>query len=377
MTTGTIQMPEKIQLDESTYSPTFGRFIVQPLEKGFGVTIGNAMRRVLLSSLPGFAITAFKVDGVQHEFSTIPGVVEDVPDMVLNMKQVRMKLINKKTNRVVVPLKGPMDFTAGEIQKASPDVEILNPKLHIATLNNEANFELDLRIGRGIGYVVAEENKAPDQTLGVIPIDSVFTPIVNVRYFVETTRVGQQTDYEKLTIEIDTDGSITPDDALAYAGKDHARPHPALHQFRHGARGSQGGIGTGRGIRARPEGSSHAGGRAGAFGPLAQLPARRQHQNNRRPRAPGRVGASQVPQFRAEIARRTCGDHRGGEAHVRHGRDEVPERRGVIPPHARERHSLLISDTNHATPQVRPKTQTHGKPSPRHARRAFHGAAAT
>jgi DNA-directed RNA polymerase subunit alpha len=219
MTTGTIQMPEKIQLDESTYSPTFGRFIVQPLEKGFGVTIGNAMRRVLLSSLPGFAVTAFKVDGVQHEFSTIPGVVEDVPDMVLNLKQVRMKLINKKTNRVVVPLKGPMDFTAGDIQKATPDVEILNPKLHIATLNTEANHELDLRIGRGVGYVVAEENKAPDQTLGVIPIDSVFTPIVNVRYFVETTRVGQQTDYEKLTIEIDTDGSIAPEDALAYAGK--------------------------------------------------------------------------------------------------------------------------------------------------------------
>ena len=219
MTTGTIQMPEKIQLDESTYSPTFGRFIVQPLEKGFGVTIGNAMRRVLLSSLPGFAITAFKVDGVQHEFSTIPGVVEDVPDMVLNLKQVRMKLVNKKINRIVVPLKGPMAFTAGEIQKAAPDVEILNPALHIATLNAEANFELDLRIGRGIGYVVAEENKAPDQTLGVIPIDSVFTPIVNVRYFVETTRVGQQTDYEKLTVEIDTDGSITPEEALAYAGK--------------------------------------------------------------------------------------------------------------------------------------------------------------
>jgi DNA-directed RNA polymerase subunit alpha len=219
MTSGTIQMPESIQLDESTYSPTFGRFIVQPLEKGFGVTIGNAMRRILLSSLPGYAITAFKVDGVQHEFSTIPGVVEDVPDMVLNMKQIRMKLINKKTNRILVPLKGPMAFTAGDLQKASPDIEILNPKLHIATLNAEANFELDLRIGRGIGYVVAEENKAPDQVLGVIPIDSIFTPIMNVRYFVETTRVGQQTDYEKLTLEIDTDGSITPDDALAYAGK--------------------------------------------------------------------------------------------------------------------------------------------------------------
>ncbi len=219
MTTGLIQMPERIQLDEATYSATFGRFVVQPLEKGFGVTIGNAMRRVLLSSLPGYAITAFRVDGVQHEFSTIPGVVEDVPDVVLNLKQIRLKLINKKTNRIVVPLKGPMDFTAAELQKASPDVEILNPALHIATLNAEANFELELRIGRGIGYAVAEENKAPDQSTGVIAIDSVFTPIKNVRYFVETTRVGQQTDYEKLTIEIDTDGSVTPQDALAHAGK--------------------------------------------------------------------------------------------------------------------------------------------------------------
>jgi DNA-directed RNA polymerase subunit alpha len=219
MTSGTMQMPEKIVLDDATYSSTFGRFIVQPLDKGFGVTIGNAMRRVLLSSLPGYAITAFRVDGVQHEFSTIPGVVEDVPDMVLNLKQVRMKLINKKTNRVVVPLKGPSAFTAGDIQKASPDIEILNPNLHIATLNADASVELDLRIGRGVGYVVAEENKAPDHTLGVIPIDSIFTPIVNVRYFVETTRVGQQTDYEKLTMEIETDGSIAPEDALAYAGK--------------------------------------------------------------------------------------------------------------------------------------------------------------
>jgi DNA-directed RNA polymerase subunit alpha len=219
MTSGTMQMPEKIVLDDATYSPMFGRFIVQPLDKGFGVTIGNAMRRVLLSSLPGYAITAFRVDGVQHEFSTIPGVVEDVPDMVLNLKQVRMKLINKKTNRVLVPLKGPSTFTAGDIQKASPDIEILNPNLHIATLNADAAVELDLRIGRGVGYVVAEENKAPDHTLGVIPIDSIFTPIVNVRYFVETTRVGQQTDYEKLTMEIETDGSIAPEDALAYAGK--------------------------------------------------------------------------------------------------------------------------------------------------------------
>jgi DNA-directed RNA polymerase subunit alpha len=219
MSTGTIQMPEKIQIEESTRSATFARFIVQPLEKGFGVTIGNAMRRVLLSSLPGYAITAIRVEGVQHEFSAIPGVVEDVPDVVLNLKQVRMRLINKKTNKVVVPLKGPLAFTAADIQKASPDIEILNPSLHIATLNANADVELDLRIGRGIGYVTAEENKQPDQPAGVIPIDSIFSPIRNVRYFVETTRVGQQTDYEKLTLEVDTDGSITPEDALAFAGK--------------------------------------------------------------------------------------------------------------------------------------------------------------
>lgn len=219
MIAGTIQMPEKIQLDESSYSNMFGRFIVQPLEKGFGATLGNSMRRVLLSSLPGYAITAIKVDNVQHEFATIPGVVEDVPELILNLKQVRLKLVNKKTTRVLVPLRGPLEFTAGEIQKASSDVEILNPSLHIATLNTEASFELDLRIGKGIGYVTAEENKPPEQTVGLIPIDAIFTPIRNVRYFVETTRVGQQTDYEKLTIEIETDGSITPEDALAHAGK--------------------------------------------------------------------------------------------------------------------------------------------------------------
>lgn len=219
MTTGTIQMPEKIQLDESSYSATFGRFIVQPLEKGFGHTIGNSMRRMLLSSLPGYAITAFRVDGIHHEFSTIPGVVEDVPDFILNLKQVRLKLVNKKNNRILIPLKGPMEFTAGDIAEASPDVEILNPSFHIATLNSEANFELELRVGRGIGYMVSEENKSPDLALDVIAIDSIFTPIKNVRYFVETTRVGQQTDYEKLTIEVETDGSVTPEDALTYGGK--------------------------------------------------------------------------------------------------------------------------------------------------------------
>lgn len=212
-------MPERIQLEESSRTGTFGRFIVQPLEKGFGTTIGNSMRRILLSSLPGYAITSIHVDGVQHEFSTIPGVVEDLPDMILNLKQVRLKLVNRKSNRVIVPLKGPREFTARDIQDVSGDIEVLNPDLHIATLNADASFELDIRIGRGIGFVVAEENKSADQAVGVIPIDSIFSPIRNVRYLVEPTRVGQQTDYEKLILEVETDGSITPEDAMAYSGK--------------------------------------------------------------------------------------------------------------------------------------------------------------
>jgi len=213
------QMPENVVLEESSATATFGRFIVQPLEKGYGVTIGNALRRVLLSSLPGYAITALRVEGIVHEFTTLSGIVEDVSDMILNLKQVRMKATNKKVGKVTVPLKGPGKFTADNIQKASPEVELLNPELHIATLNKDADFEIELRIGRGKGYVTAEENKTPDQPVGMITIDSIFTPIVNVRYNVESTRVGQQTDYERLTLEVETDGSILPKDSVAYAGR--------------------------------------------------------------------------------------------------------------------------------------------------------------
>ena len=219
MSTTLMQMPEKIELEESTSTGTFGRFTVQPLEKGFGVTVGNSLRRVLLSSLPGTAITAIRVDGVQHEFSTIPGVVEDVTDIVLNLKQVRIKPINKKATKVLVALKGPGTFAASDIQKSSSEIEILNPELHIATLNKDANFELDVRLGRGKGYVPAEENKAPDQPLGTITMDAIFTPIRSVRYLVEPTRVGGQTDFEKLILEVETDGSITPQEALTQAAK--------------------------------------------------------------------------------------------------------------------------------------------------------------
>jgi len=212
-------MPEKIELEQSSTTPTFGRFFVQPLEKGFGVTIGNSFRRVLLSSLPGTAITAIQIAGIQHEFSTIKGVVEDVADFILNLKQVRIKAINKKATKITVSVKGPGAFVSADIQKSTSEIEVLNPDLHLASLNKDANFDLELRLGRGKGYVPAEENKSPDQPLGMIAIDSIFTPIKNVRFFVEPTRVGGQTDYEKLILEIETDGSISPEDALTHAGK--------------------------------------------------------------------------------------------------------------------------------------------------------------
>jgi DNA-directed RNA polymerase subunit alpha len=212
-------MPEGIIIEEQSQTNRFGRFIVQPLEKGFGVTLGNTFRRVLLSSLQGAAITAIKISGILHEFSTLPGIKEDVSEIILNLKEVRLKLSDKKNSKVSLKLKGTAEFTAQDIQDTTTEFEVLNPELHIATLNKEAELEIELRVGKGTGYVPAEENKLFDQEIGVIPIDSIFTPIKNVRYFVESTRVGQRTDYEKLILEVETDGSILPQEALTYSGK--------------------------------------------------------------------------------------------------------------------------------------------------------------
>ena len=214
-----LQMPERIEVDEATYTNTFGRFTVQPLEKGFGVTIGNTFRRVLLSSLHGAAITAIKLNNIQHEFSTIPGMYEDLPEVILNLKELRIKLLNKRPDKLSFQLKGKSELTGKTIQNHTNDFEVLNPELHIATLNENADLEIEFHIGRGRGYATAEENKTADQPIGVIPIDSIFSPILNVKYHVENTRVGQRTDFEKLILEIETDGSITPDDALTYSGK--------------------------------------------------------------------------------------------------------------------------------------------------------------
>jgi len=214
-----LKMPESVVLDETTFNSTYGKFTVQPLERGFGVTLANSLRRVLLSSLPGAAIIAVKFSAVLHEFSTIPGVVEDVAEIILNLKQVRIKLLNKKPNKIDISLVGPYNFTAADLQKHSTDIEVLNPNLHIATLNNNAKFDIELRIGRGKGYVPAVENKSPEFTIGVIPMDSIYTPIKNVKYEIENVRIGDKNDFEKLTLEIFTDGSISPDDALSQSAK--------------------------------------------------------------------------------------------------------------------------------------------------------------
>lgn len=214
-----IKMPEAISIDETSSSERFGRFVVQPLERGFAVTLGNSIRRVLLSSLTGAAITAIKIDGVLHEFSTIPGVVEDVTELILNLKKVRLRLIDKKLAECEISLSGSRNFTAADIQKACPDVEILNPDQLIAKLNSEAKFVMELKFGVGKGYVPASEQKIPESTIGTIPIDSIYTPIVNVRYDIENVRIGERNDFEKLIFEVTTDGSITPSEALSNSAK--------------------------------------------------------------------------------------------------------------------------------------------------------------
>lgn len=215
MSNHALQMPDGVQVEEA--SDDFGRFVIQPLERGYGVTIGNALRRVLLSSLPGTAITAIKIDGVQHEFSTIDGVTEDVADVILNLKGVRFRASEMASELVHLHVKGPGTWTAGDIANATNDYEILNPDLHLATLSEGAELSVELRMGEGRGYVPADENKQADDPIGVIAIDSIFTPIKNVRYDIKQTRVGQKIDYERLSMEITTDGSISAEDALTEA----------------------------------------------------------------------------------------------------------------------------------------------------------------
>ncbi|TAL69486.1 MAG: DNA-directed RNA polymerase subunit alpha [Bacteroidetes bacterium] len=213
-----MQMPERVQIEE-TQKKNHGTFVLQPLEQGYGVTIGNSLRRILLSSIPGAAIIGVKITDVLHEFQTIPGVVEDVSEIILNLKSVRLKTVDKKAQWINFHLKGPIVWTAKDIQDATDDIEVLDPSHYIATLADDAEFEVELRIGKGKGYVPAEDHQLTDFPIGMLPIDAIYTPIKNVIYTIEPYRVGQKTDYEKLILDVITDGTIAPDEALHNSAK--------------------------------------------------------------------------------------------------------------------------------------------------------------
>ena len=209
---------EKPKLECVEMSENYGRFVVEPLERGFGMTLGNSMRRVLLSSLPGVAATSIRIDGVLHEFSTIEGVKEDVTEIVLNLKGLICKLHSQGPKKVIIDAAGECEVTAGDILPDS-DVEIINPELHLATLDENGKLHMEIMLDHGRGYVVADRNKRPDMPIGEIAVDSIYTPITKVNFTVDNTRVGQITDYDKLTLEIWTNGSIKPDEAASYAAK--------------------------------------------------------------------------------------------------------------------------------------------------------------
>jgi len=210
------QLPKRLECDESTYTDTYGKFAAAPFERGYGVTLGNSLRRVLLSSVEGSAVTSVKISGVQHEFSTIAGVLEDVPEIVLNIKNLVLSSHSKIPKTIYISKDSKGEIKAEDIE-GDETIEIINPDLHIATLTKSTKLHIEMEVARGRGYVPAELNKKEDRSIGLIPIDAVFTPVKKVNFTIENTRVGQRTDYDKLILEIWTNGAVTPKDALLYA----------------------------------------------------------------------------------------------------------------------------------------------------------------
>ncbi|NWF92617.1 MAG: DNA-directed RNA polymerase subunit alpha [Syntrophaceae bacterium] len=210
--------PKRLEVEKETLTSFYGKFVAEPFERGFGITIGNSLRRILLSSLQGAAITSVKIDGVLHEFSTIPGVKEDVTEIILNLKEVRLKLHTEGPKTIRVKTEGPRVLKAGDIQTGDA-VEILNPEHHLATLSRDAKLSMEMVVKMGRGYVPAERNKEENQPIGTIPMDAIFSPVKKVNYTVTNARVGQITDYDKLTLEVWTDGSLSPEEAVSHSAK--------------------------------------------------------------------------------------------------------------------------------------------------------------
>ncbi len=212
------QMPRGVVIEDDTVTDGYSKFVIEPLERGYGTTIGNSIRRVLLSSLPGAAVVGVRIDGVAHEFSTMPNVVEDVAEIILNLKGLRLILHSDEPKTLMLEAEGKGDVTAEDVQ-TDMDVEILNPDLHIASLDEGGQLRMEIHVDNGRGYVIAEQNKIPDQPIGVIPMDSMFSPVTRVNFQVENTRIGQRTDYDRLVLEIWTDASVVPQDALSTASQ--------------------------------------------------------------------------------------------------------------------------------------------------------------
>ena len=209
-------MPKKLGYDESSYSNSYGKFIAEPFERGYGITIGNSLRRILISSIEGSAVTSVKIEGVLHEFSSVPGVIEDVPEIVLNIKKLVLRAHTKNPKTIFIKVEKKGEVTAANII-TDETIEVINQDLHIATLSKNTKFFVEMEVGRGRGYVPAERNKKESHGIGVIPIDSIFSPVTKVNFHVEYTRVGQMTDYDRLILEVWTNSSIAPKDALIYA----------------------------------------------------------------------------------------------------------------------------------------------------------------
>jgi DNA-directed RNA polymerase subunit alpha len=214
----TIIRPKRLEVDEETLSLTYGKFVAEPFERGFGITIGNALRRVLISSIQGAAITAVRIDGILHEFSTVPGIKEDVTEIIMNLKEVELKLNSDGPEKIYIKTKSEGCVKASDIT-TNNNVEILNPDQHIATLSHDAKLSIEMTVQSGIGYLPAEKSRDENAPIGTIPIDAIFSPVKRVNFNVNYARVGQMTDYERLTLEVWTDGSIAPEDAIAFAAK--------------------------------------------------------------------------------------------------------------------------------------------------------------
>ncbi len=302
------QKPKRLVANTETLTERYGQFTAQPFQRGFGTTIGNSLRRVLLSSIEGAAITAIRIEGVDHEFSPIPGVVEDATDIILNLKQVPFKVMGEgmKTVRIVADKAG--EVFSGAIQ-TDADVEVLDRNLHIATVSEGGKLDIEMRLKPGRGYVSADKNFDEDLAIGYIPIDSVHSPVRKVNFTVEAARLGQMTDYDKLTLEVWTNGAISPQDAIGHAAK-LLKDHMTIFiNFEELAECGGRSPGTQHGSRQRPAQPQR--GRTGTLGPLLQLPQERRYSDHRRTGAEDGIGDVAHEELRPQVAERNQGNPHG------------------------------------------------------------------